>query len=109
MGSRIPLVAFKREAFGMFNELIASIRADIVRRFFRVQIQDPLEEETVLTRHRDREAALPAESVDRPPAVRRAGATNGSGQAPRLSRRQRRAQERARKKRERRRSRQRVH
>ena len=108
-GQQDPLVAFKREAFGMFNDLIASIRADIVRRFFRVQIQDPLEEETVLTRHRDREAALPADGADRPPAAQRPGATNGAGQAPRLSRRQRRAQERARKKRERRRSRQRVH
>ena len=109
-GQQDPLVAFKREAFHMFSELIASIRADIVRRFFRAQIQDSVQEETVLTRHRESEAALPAPTADRPAAAtQRARATNGAGQAPRLSRRQRRAQERARKKRERRRSRQRVH
>ena len=109
-GQQDPLVAFKREAFHMFSELIASIRSDIVRRFFRVQIQDPVQEETVLTRHRENAAAMPAGGEDRPPAAAQpARATNGAGQAPRLSRRQRRAQERARKKRNRRRSRQRVH
>ena len=109
-GQQDPLVAFKREAFHMFGELIASIRGDIVRRFFRVQIQDPVQEETVLTRHRDSEAALPASNADRPTAVAQPpAATNGAGQAPRLSRRERRARERARKKRARRRGRQRVH
>ena len=109
-GQQDPLVAFKREAFHMFSELIASIRADIVRRFFRVQIQDPVQEETVLTRHRDSQAALPADPEDRPAAAGQpARATNGAGQAPRLSRRERRARERAAKKRNRRRSRQRVH
>ena len=109
-GQQDPLVAFKREAFHMFGELIASIRGDIVRRFFRVQIQDPVQEETVLTRHRDSEAALPASNADRPTAVAQPrSASNGAGQAPRLSRRERRARERARKKRARRRGRQRVH
>jgi len=109
-GQQDPLVAFKREAFHMFGELIASIRSDIVRRFFRVQIQDPVQEETVLTRHRDSEAALPASNADRPTAVAQPrSASNGAGQAPRLSRRERRARERARKKRARRRGRQRVH
>ena len=109
-GQQDPLVAFKREAFHMFGELIASIRGDIVRRFFRVQIQDPVQEETVLTRHRDSEAALPASNADRPTAVAQPpAASNGAGQAPRLSRRERRARERARKKRARRRGRQRVH
>jgi preprotein translocase subunit SecA len=109
-GQQDPLVAFKREAFHMFGELIASIRSDIVRRFFRVQIQDPVQEETVLTRHRDNEAALPAEGANRPPAAAPpVAATNGAGQAQRLSRRERRARERAQKKRNRRRSRQRVH
>ena len=109
-GQQDPLVAFKREAFGMFNELIASIRTDIVRRFFRIQIQDPVEEETVLTRHRDSLADAPAATPDQPPPIAQPAASrNGEGQAPRLNRRQRRAQERARKKRERRRKRQRVH
>ena len=109
-GQQDPLVAFKREAFHMFGELIASIRGDIVRRFFRVQIQDPVQEETVLTRHRDSEAALPASNAERPTAVAQPrSASNGAGQAPRLSRRERRARERARKKRARRRGRQRVH
>ncbi len=109
-GQQDPLVAFKREAFHMFGELIASIRSDIVRRFFRVQIQDPVQEETVLTRHRESAAAVTADAESPPPAAaRQARASNGAGQAPRLSRRQRRAQERARKKRNRRRSRQRVH
>ena len=109
-GQQDPLVAFKREAFHMFGELIASIRSDIVRRFFRVQIQDPVQEETVLTRHRENAAAVTADGEGPPPtAAQPARATNGAGQAPRLSRRQRRAQERARKKRNRRRSRQRVH
>ncbi len=109
-GQQDPLVAFKREAFHMFGELIASIRSDIVRRFFRVQIQDPVQEETVLTRHRENAAAVTADGEGPPPAAaRQARAANGTGQAPRLSRRQRRAQERARKKRNRRRSRQRVH
>ena len=109
-GQQDPLVAFKREAFHMFSELIASIRSDIVRRFFRVQLQDPVQEETVLTRHRENAAAATADGEGPPPAAAQpARATNGAGQAPRLSRRQRRAQERARKKRNRRRSRQRVH
>ena len=107
-GQQDPLVAFKREAFGMFSELVASIRADIVRRFFRVQVQAPVEEATVLTRHRDSQAEAPA-AADPPPApALPARNSNGAGQAPRLSRRQRRAQERARKKRNRRRNRQRV-
>ena len=109
-GQQDPLVAFKREAFHMFGELIASIRSDIVRRFFRVQIQDPVQEETVLTRHRESAAAVTANGEGPPPAAAQpARPTNGAGQAPRLSRRQRRAQERARKKQNRRRSRQRVH
>ena len=109
-GQQDPLVAFKREAFGMFNELIASIRADIVRRFFRVQVQDPVQEETVLTRHRDSAAALPADTANRPAAAGPpVSAVNGAGQAPRLSRRERRARERAKKKRARRHRRQRVH
>ncbi len=109
-GQQDPLVAFKREAFHMFGELIASIRSDIVRRFFRVQLQDPVQEETVLTRHRENAAAVTADGEGPPPAAAQpARAANGAGRAPRLSRRQRRAQERARKKRNRRRSRQRVH
>ena len=102
-------MAFKREAFGMFSELIASIRADIVRRFFRVQLQAPVEEETVLTRHRDSLTDTPP-AADAPPAVASPAASpNGAGQAPRLSRRERRARERARKKRAKRSTRQRVH
>ena len=108
-GQQDPLVAFKREAFGMFSELIASIRADIVRRFFRVQLQAPVEEETVLTRHRDSLTDTPP-AADAPPAVASPAASpNGAGQAPRLSRRERRARERARKKRAKRSTRQRVH
>ena len=107
-GQQDPLVAFKREAFGMFSELVASIRADIVRRFFRVQVQAPVEEATVLTRHRDSQAEAPAAADATPTDALPARNSNGAGQAPRLSRRERRAQERARKKRNRRRSRQRV-
>jgi len=111
-GQQDPLVAFKREAFQMFSELIASTRADIVRRFFRIQTQVPVEHATVLTRHRDSLASTPAATEGRPPAAAlpTGNANNGAGQAPRLSRRERRARERARKKRNRRRrARQRVH
>ena len=108
-GQQDPLVAFKREAFQMFSELIASIRGDIVRRFFRVQIHDPVEEETVLTRHRDSLADTPAAADSPPVAAPPAAATNGAGKAPRLSRRERRARERASKKRAKRSTRQRVH
>ena len=107
-GQQDPLVAFKREAFQMFSELIASIRGDIVRRFFRIQIQDPVAEETVLTRHRDSLTDTPAAAHAPPAAAPPAGKTNGAGQAPRLSRRERRARERASKKRDRRGTRQRV-
>ena len=108
-GQQDPLVAFKREAFQMFSELIASIRGDIIRRFFRVQIHDPVEEETVLTRHRDSLTDTPAAADSPPAAAPPAATTNGAGQAPRLTRRERRARERASKKRARRRTRQRVH
>ena len=108
-GQQDPLVAFKREAFGMFSELIASIRADIVRRFFRIQLQAPVEEETVLTRHRDSLTGAPAAAEGAPVAALPAASANGDGQAPRLSRRERRARERASKKRAKRGGRQRVH
>ena len=108
-GQQDPLVAFKREAFGMFSELIASIRADIVRRFFRIQLQAPVEEETVLTRHRDSLTGAPAAAEGPPVAALPAASANGDGQAPRLSRRERRARERASKKRAKRGGRQRVH
>ncbi len=42
-GQRDPLVEYKHEAFKMFNELTASIQADIVSRMFHVQFvkEDP--------------------------------------------------------------------
>src|SRR5260221_9816713 len=41
-GEKDPLVEYKNEAFTMFQELIASIQADIVANMFRVQVnQEP--------------------------------------------------------------------
>ena len=96
-GQQDPLVAFKREGFQMFQQLVNAIRADIVRQFYRVQVQQQVPTSTVLSQHRaatDSRAAAPVE--------RRAGSR---GQAPVLSRRERRRRERAEHKRDKRRKR----
>ena len=96
-GQQDPLVAFKREGFQMFQQLVNAIRADIVRQFYRVQVQQQVPTSTVLSQHRaatDSRAAAPVE--------RRAGSR---GQAPVLSRRERRRRERAERKRDKRRKR----
>ncbi len=98
-GQQDPLVAFKREGFQMFNELISTIRGEIVKRFFRVQLQDDLSEETALSRHREAvESFRPAN----PDSTSSSPQNTTGGQAPSVSRRERRAQERAQKKLERR-------
>ena len=98
-GQQDPLVAFKREGFQMFSELIATIRGEIVKRFFRVQLQNDLSEETALSRHREAvDNFKPSNQAETSPSTQN---TKG-GQAPTVSRRERRAQERAEKKRDRR-------
>lgn len=98
-GQQDPLVAFKREGFQMFSELIATIRGEIVKRFFRVQLQNDLSEETALSRHREAvDSFKPSNQDETSPSTQN---TKG-GQAPTVSRRERRAQERAEKKRDRR-------
>jgi len=98
-GQQDPLVAFKREGFQMFSELITTIRGEIVKRFFRVQLQNDLSEETALSRHREAvDSFRPSNQAETSPSTQN---TKG-GQAPTVSRRERRAQERAEKKRDRR-------
>ena len=98
-GQQDPLVAFKREGFQMFSELITTIRGEIVKRFFRVQLQNDLSEETALSRHREAvDSFRPSNQAATSPSTQN---TKG-GQAPTVSRRERRAQERAEKKRDRR-------
>jgi preprotein translocase subunit SecA len=36
-----PLVAYKRQAFGMYSELMEDIRSDIVKAVFTIQVQQP--------------------------------------------------------------------
>ncbi len=98
-GQQDPLVAFKREGFQMFSELITTIRGEIVKRFFRVELQNDLSEETALSRHREAvDSFRPSNQAETSPSTQN---TKG-GQAPTVSRRERRAQERAEKKRDRR-------
>ena len=86
-GQQDPLVAFKREGYEMFEQLVASIRGDITRRFFRAQVQQPVAETTVLSRHRaETDGATGALPASQP---------GSEGQAPRMSRRERRELERA--------------
>ena len=94
-GQQDPLVAFKREGFQMFEQLMTTMQSDILRRVFRAQVQQQLPASTVLSRHREQAAAAAAAA----PAAT-AGRANGSGgQAPRLTRRERRRRERDEKKR----------
>ena len=94
-GQQDPLVAFKREGFQMFEQLMTTMQSDILRRVFRAQVQQQLPAGTVLSRHREQTAAAAAAA----PAAT-AGRANGSGgQAPRLTRRERRRRERDEKKR----------
>ncbi|MCY4111176.1 MAG: hypothetical protein OXF96_04455, partial [Chloroflexi bacterium] len=94
-GQQDPLVAFKREGFQMFEQLMTTMQSDILRRVFRAQLQQQLPASTVLSRHREQAAAAAAAA----PAAT-AGRANGSGgQAPRLTRRERRRRERDEKKR----------
>ncbi len=94
-GQQDPLVAFKREGFQMFEQLMTTMQSDILRRVFRAQVQQQLPAGTVLSRHREQAAAAAA------PAGSVANRANGSGrgQAPRLTRRERRRRERDEKKR----------
>jgi len=97
-GQQDPLVAFKREGYQMFEQLMETMRSDMLRRVFRAQVQQQLPASTVLSRHREQAAAAaPAASANR---------ANGSrGQAPALTRRERRRRERDEKKRAKRKAR----
>ena len=92
-GQQDPLVAFKREGFHMFGELVASIRSDIVRRFFRIQHRDDFPDETVLTRHQS--GVENQQKHSRPALAHGPSEKNGDGTVKHVSRRERRAQERA--------------
>ncbi|MBM4436896.1 MAG: preprotein translocase subunit SecA [Actinobacteria bacterium] len=77
-GQQDPLVAFKREGYELFQRLIQTIQSDIVKRFFRMQIQPAVPVATMLSRHR-------AESDGRTPAraarTARAGRDGSTGAA----------------------------
>ena len=94
-GQQDPLVAFKREGFQMFEQLMTTMQSDILRRVFRAQVQQQLPASTVLSRHREQAAAAAAAA----PAAGTSRANGGGGQAPRLTRRERRRRERDEKKR----------
>ena len=96
-GQQDPLVAFKREGFQMFEQLMATMQSDILRRVFRAQVQQQLPASTVLSRHREQAAA--AAATPAAPAAGASRANGGGGQAPRLTRRERRRRERDEKKR----------
>ena len=87
-GQQDPLVAFKREGFQMFEQLMATMQSDMIRRVFRAQVQQTMPAETVLSRHRaetDGDAVNPSNhQID-----------HQAGQAPPVARRERRRQERA--------------
>jgi preprotein translocase subunit SecA len=42
-----PLVAYKREAFAMYSELMESIRGDIVKSVFTIQVQQPVVQQEI--------------------------------------------------------------
>jgi preprotein translocase subunit SecA len=67
-GQKDPLIEYKNEAFTMFQELTASIQADIVANMFRVQVQ----QEPPAT-------PAPRRMVETGPAQPAGAATNGSG------------------------------
>ncbi|MCY3911701.1 MAG: preprotein translocase subunit SecA [Chloroflexi bacterium] len=94
-GQQDPLVAFKREGFQMFEQLMTTMQSDILRRVFRAAVQQQLPASTVLSRHREQAAAAAAAA----PAARASRANGSGGQAPRLTRRERRRRERDEKKR----------
>ncbi len=82
-GQQDPLVAFKREGYQMFEQLMTTMQSDILRRVFRAQVQQQLPASTVLSRHREQAAAAaPAGSATQAPG--------SGGQAPTLTRRERR-------------------
>ena len=87
-GQQDPLVAFKREGFQMFEQLMATMQSDMIRRVFRAQVQQTMPAETVLSRHR---AETDGDAVD--PSNHQID--HQAGQAPPVARRERRRQERA--------------
>ncbi len=91
-GQQDPLVAFKREGYQMFEQLMDTMQSDILRRVFRAQVQQQLPASTVLSRHREQAAAAA-------PAASATQANGSRGQAPSLTRRERRRRERDEKKR----------
>ena len=91
-GQQDPLVAFKREGYQMFEQLMTTMQSDILRRVFRAQIQQELPASTVLSRHREQTASAV-------PAGRASRADGRAGQAPTQTRRERRRRERAEQKR----------
>ena len=97
-GQQDPLVAFKREGYQMFEQLMATMQSDIVRRVFRAQLQQTVPAETVLSRHRAQtDGTVPGSSVSK---------RDGSlGEAPRMTRRERRQQAREEQKRAKRKAR----
>src|SRR5437588_9752377 len=67
-GQKDPLIEYKNEAFTMFQELTASIQADIVANMFRVQVQQE-----------PPPAPAPRRLVETGPAQPAGATTNGSG------------------------------
>ena len=68
-GQKDPLIEYKNEAFTMFQELTASIQADIVANMFRVQVQQEAPPPP----------AAPRRLVETGPAQPAGAATNGGG------------------------------
>ena len=68
-GQKDPLIEYKNEAFTMFQELTASIQADIVANMFRVQVQHEAPPPP----------AAPRRLVETGPAQPAGAATNGGG------------------------------
>ena len=82
-GQQDPLVAFKREGYAMFQELVRSIQNDIVKRFFRIELQPAVPAGTVLSRHReqtDHGTAVSGNGATRP-AARQVATVTGQRRA----------------------------
>ncbi|MFQ5933559.1 MAG: preprotein translocase subunit SecA [Dehalococcoidia bacterium] len=77
-GQRDPLVVFKREAHGMFEELTARIRNGIVRTIFHVDVNRAVSgQQSTAAPTREPAARVPAAA-----GVQRSGAGSGGGPAP---------------------------
>ena len=70
-GQRDPLVEYKREAFGLFDQMTESIKQEVVELIFKIEIQHKQKFTSVFSTENQKlvheEASLPAGNVPGPP------------------------------------------